>query len=124
MNWFNRKKRQRITIVPVPSTAMRADQWTASPECVTTAQKLFATPEFRTILSILRNESPSCYGLPMGSSHDDQIAHSYKAAGYNLCLNNLESLAVKHTTHAPLEATFEPEPPRQDPLHPTPEPLL
>lgn len=117
MNWLQSlllaaRPRRRVVITPIASTTMRAADWCASPECTAAASRLFATPEFRTIISILRNESPASYGLPMGASHDDQIAHSYKAAGYQLALNTLESLATHNRAHAPLEATFAPEPPR------------
>ena len=113
MNWFNRKPPASKTIIKViHSTAMRMDQWRSSPELVEYAKRLFTTPEFQTLLDVLRNESPSSFGLPIGSSHDDQIAHSYKGTGYNLCLNNIEALSNMHEHPTYLEATFEPEPER------------
>lgn len=104
-----------IQIRVINSTALRMDQWRSSPELVTYAQRLFATPEFQTLVGVLRSESPSNYGLNIGATHDDQIAHSYKAAGYNLCLNNLDAFARIETHSEPIEATFEPEPPRTKP---------
>jgi hypothetical protein len=108
----------RAPIQVVLSTSIRLEQWQNSPELVEFAKALFRDPRFQTMLSVLRTESPSNYGLATGSSHDDQIAHSYKGAGYNLCLNTLESLAeyVKHPEH--LEATFEPEKPPPLPHQP------
>jgi hypothetical protein len=85
------------------------EQWTASKELVLYAQRLFASPEFQTLVGVLRNECPSNYGLGLGATHDDQIAHSYKASGYNLCLNNLEALSKLEERADPIEATFEPE---------------
>lgn len=88
---------------------MRLEDWRGSVDLITYAKQLFATAEFQTLMSVLRNESPSSYGLGLGATHDDQIAHSYKATGYNLCLNNLESLAKLSEASEPIEATFEPE---------------
>lgn len=115
MNWpFRRRTRAAIQVIP--STSMRLSDWTASPDLVRAAQRLFASHEFQTILAILRNESPSNFGISLGSTHDDQIAHAYKATGYNLCVSTLESFATPRTERAPLEATFEPEP--EHPLPP------
>lgn len=115
MNWIQSlllRPRRRIVITPVLSTSMTLADWTASPECVATARRTFDTPQFQTMLSILRNESPASYGLATGSTHDDQIGHAYTIKGYNLALNNLEALARMAEKRTPLEATFAPEPPR------------
>jgi len=115
MNWFKPKTtepQQRTVVRVIHSTSMRMDQWRTSPELVVYAQKLFESPQFQTLLDVLRNESPSSYGLPIGATHDDQIAHSYKATGYNLCLNNMETLSNLHKQQDILEATFEAEPGR------------
>lgn len=111
MNWKSFLPRRRVVIRPLTSSQMRLRDWRASPELVASAQKLFALPEFRTMLSILHNESPSSYGLALGATHDDQIAHAYKSAGYALALNNLEALATIDKRLTPLESTFEPEQP-------------
>ena len=108
MGLFTRKPVTRIKVIH--STSMRMDQWRSSKELVGYAQKLFTSPEFQTLLGVLRNEGPSNFGLA-GGTHDDHIAHSYRGEGYNLALNNLESLARMEERLEPLEATFEPEPP-------------
>lgn len=105
------KKPKPVQVRVIHSTSMRLEEWRSSPELVTYAQRLFNTPEFQTLLGVLRNESPSNFGLGIGASHDDQIAHSYKAAGYNLCLNNMEAFTRIETQSEPLKATFEPEKP-------------
>lgn len=108
MGLFNKKSATRIKVIH--STAIRLAQWRTSKEFTSYAAKLFHAPEFQTLLSVLRNECPSNFGLA-GGTHDDHIAHAYRGEGYNLALNNLESLAAFQETHEPLEATFEPEPP-------------
>lgn len=117
MSWFKRKPQPppqtRITVIH--STAMTAAQFRSSPDLVKYAKTLFQSPEFQTLYAVLRNESPHNYGLPMGASHDDHIAHSYKGEGYTLCLNNIEALTRLVSATEPLEATWEPEPPRQMP---------
>lgn len=97
----------------IHSSTITMDQWRSSPELVTYARQLFATPQFQTLVSVLRNESPTSWGLHTGSTHDDQIAHSYRGAGYHLCLNNLEALAIYESKPELLEATFAPEPGRE-----------
>ena len=89
---------------------MRMEQWRSSKELVTYAAKLFATPEFQTLMGVLRTETPSNMGLS-GGTHDDHIAHAYRGEGYNLALNNLEALAQLHEHTEPLVAEFKPEPP-------------
>lgn len=116
MNFFRRKPK-RAVIAVIPTTRMRLEQWRRNPSLVDAARKLFETREFQTIISVLRNESPASYGLSIGSSHDDHVAHAYKAEGYNLCLNTLEEFAVHQRQESPIEATFEAEPPH--PISPT-----
>ncbi len=108
MAFFNRPKPVRIKVIH--STSMRLEQWCSSKELVGYAQKLFATPQFQTLLGVLRNETPSNMGLS-GGTHDDHIAHAYRGEGYNLALNNLEALATMIEQPQHIEATFEPEPP-------------
>lgn len=111
MSWFKRSKLPaKAAVQVIHASTMRMEQWRNSPELVRYAQQLFSTPQFQTMLAILRNESPSSFGLAIGSTHDDQIAHAYKGTGYNLCLNNLEALAIEESRPEMLEATFEPEP--------------
>lgn len=108
MSFFKRNSQARIKVIH--STSVRLKDWRASRELVTYAQRLFATPEFQTLLGALRNEAPSNFGLA-GGTHDDHIAHAYRGEGYNLALNNLESLATMEEGAVALEATFEPESP-------------
>lgn len=108
MSFFSRKSRIQVKVIH--STTIRLKDWRSSKELVGYAQKLFATPEFQTLLGALRNEAPSNFGLS-GGTHDDHIAHAYRGEGYNLALNNLESLASMEDHAEPLEATFAPEPP-------------
>lgn len=101
--------KRRAQIRTILSTQVTLSTWTASPELVQYAQRLHASREFQTLLSCLRNESPANWPLPHGATHDDQIAHSYKAAGYNLALNNIEAMCELARTAKAIEATFEPE---------------
>lgn len=110
MGLFKRKSVTQIKVIH--STSMRLEQWKSSQELVGYAQRLFATPEFQTLLGVLRNECPSNFGLS-GGTHDDHIAHAYRGEGYNLALNNLESLAALEKSKPQIEATFAPEAPIQ-----------
>ena len=116
MNFFRRKPKERVQLRVLHSTSMRLEQWQNSPELVDYAKRLFQTPQFLTMMDILRNESPASFGLALGSSHDDHVAHAYKGEGYNLALNNLEALATQVQQYDMPEATFAPEP--RQPLPP------
>lgn len=104
-----RKKPIRAQVRVINSTAIRLRDWRISPELVLYAQRLMNSPEFQTVLAVLRNESPSSYGLGIGATHDDQIAHAYKATGYNMAVNTLEAMASREEIREPIEATFSPE---------------
>lgn len=113
MRFFRRNKPPRIEVKVMPSTAMKLTDWRMSPELVRYAKRLMDDPQFQILLSVLRNESPSNYGVPYGATHDDRIAHACKAEGYHLALNNLEALAEEEKKPIHIEATFAPEPPRE-----------
>src|SRR5689334_8194299 len=118
MSLLNIFKPKRQQIVMVQSTQMRLETWCASPDLVKIARKLLELPELQTMISVLRNESPSSYGLSMGASHDDHLAHAYKNEGYFMAINTLERMGELVKVKGILEATFEAEPPRQNPLQP------
>lgn len=102
--------KKRIRIQVVRSTALRVEDWRQSPELVTYAAKLLNTPEFRTLLDVLRNESPANFGFPVtGVSAEDRITYAGRIEGYNQAMNLIESLGTPGIQRARLEATFEPE---------------
>lgn len=105
-----RRPAPRTQIKVIHSTSIRLAQWRSSLELTRYAAELFATPQFQTLLGVLRNECPANFGLS-GGTHDDHIAHAYRGEGYNLALNNLEAMASLEEKRTPLEATFVPEPP-------------
>lgn len=107
---FFKRPAPKVQIKVIHSTSMRLSDWCSSKELVTYAQRLFNTPEFQTMLGVLRNETPSNMGLS-GGTHDDHIAHAYRGEGYNLAMNNLEALAQMTEHVEPLVAEFKPEPP-------------
>lgn len=103
--------KRTVVIEHLPSTELRLSDWQASTELVVSAQKLKRDPAFRTMLDVLRNESPANFALPItGMTADDRIAHASRIEGYNLALNNIDAMAHLNNTREPLEATFEPEP--------------
>lgn len=112
--WTKAAPAQRKIIV-VRSTQMRIADWTSDPHLVRTAYDLLQRADVQTILAILRNESPTSYGLPLGASHDDRIAHACRAEGYAMALNNLEAMAQLAPKTKHLETTFASEEPQ--PVH-------
>lgn len=110
-SWLKPKPQVAVTrqITVVRSSSLRLSDWTCDESLVKETNKLQQTPLFQAMLGVLRNESPGCYGVAMGATHDDRIAHACKAEGYQLALNNLEALGVLIKPQAFLESTFEPE---------------
>lgn len=105
-------KKRPIAVRVVPHTQLKLEQWQQSPELVKSARKLLETNEFQIMLAVLRNENPSNYGIRgYGATHDDHVAHAFKAAGYSQCLANLESMAFDWKPPVELEATFGANPP-------------
>lgn len=94
---------------------MRASVWRQSPELCEYAAKLFSTPQFRTALAVIRNESPHNFDQPSnGVLGEDRIVWAGRVEGYNQALRVLESLAKPIESAFHLEATFEPpEQPQQ-----------
>lgn len=111
MGFFSRKPaKTKIQVVSVQSTELRLDQWRSMPDLVLAAQRLRKDSTFRAIIDVLRTESPANYGLPLtGVSPEDRCHHASKIEGYNLALNNLESLCHVNPHTEPIEATFEKE---------------
>lgn len=109
LSWFTKAPPPKRQIVVVRSTQMRLADWTRDPQLARTAYDLLQRPEVQTMLAILRNESPSSYGLPLGASHDDRIAHACRAEGYAMALNNLEAMAQLAAKSDYVETTFAPE---------------
>jgi hypothetical protein len=65
-------------------------------------------PIFKTMLDVLRTESPVNLGLPkLGVQPTDRIVHQAQVEGYHLCLNNIEAMTTKGPESQTVEATFE-----------------
>lgn len=73
------------------------------------AMKVWANPDFRMMVSCLKNESPANFVLPDDAAPTRSVALQRRTEGYLMFLANLEALARFEQKPEALEATFEPE---------------
>ena len=105
-----------INVQVVRSSDLTLEQWRKSEGLVSSLLTLSKTPIFKTMLDVLRTESPVNLGLPkLGVQPTDRIVHQAQIEGYHLCLNNIEAMITKGQESQTVEATFE-DPDFQQPL--------
>ena len=105
MNLFKRKSKPAVLRVRA-NLGISAETWRKSEELVTKAGDLLRSDLGRSILDVLSYESPHNLHLP-GADLPARALHQARIEGYNLCLNNLESLGTPDTGSGDLtEATF------------------
>lgn len=111
-----KQKPQPVTVQVVRSSDLTLDQWRKSEALVSSLLALTKSPVFKTMMDVLRNESPVNLGLPkLGVQPTDRIVHQAQVEGYHLCLNNIEAMATPGAQSSTVEATFE-DPDVQPPL--------
>ena len=87
---------------------LRIEDWQANDNLVSKAAAVVSLPDFKLMLSVLRTESPSNYGLPqLGVSAEDRAAWQARTEGYHACLNNIEALAELKRQRTYIEPTYE-----------------
>jgi hypothetical protein len=110
------KPTSAVTVQVVRSSDLTLEQWRKSEGLVSSLLALAKTPVFKTMMDVLRNESPVNLGLPkLGVQPTDRIVHQAQVEGYHLCLNNIEAMATVGPQSTTVEATFE-DPDVQPPL--------
>lgn len=105
-----------INVQVVRSSDLTLEQWRQSEGLVSSLLTLSKQPIFKTMMDVLRTESPVNLGLPkLGVQPTDRIVHQAQVEGYHLCLNNIEAMITKGAESRTVEATFE-DPDFQTPL--------
>ncbi len=89
------------------SWKLTLDQWRQQEQMVLESRKLAQNLTYKAQMDVLRNSHP-CHTLftPIGVSPTDRVVQQAKIEGYELCLNNLESMSKQLKSPKPLEATF------------------
>jgi len=102
-----------LNVQVVRSSDLTLEQWRKSESLISGLLTLSKTPIFKTMMDVLRNESPVNLGLPkLGVQPTDRIVHQAQVEGYHLCLNNIEAMVTKGLESQHIEATFlDPEQP-------------
>ena len=98
----------QIKVVMVGSNTLSLDQWRKDSRLVTSAKELARNEVFRMQVAVLENSHPRFLAFQAtGVSVEDRAAMQAKCEGYQLCLNNLESMSKEWTISKPLVATFQ-----------------
>ena len=118
MNWFTKLFARQVgesgasfpprPIIPIESSNLTLAEWVKHPELILEAKNICAEPTFKLMLDTLKNESPANYKMPKGSQPTDLITHLGEIDGYNMAINNMLAMTVKHEQMTTLEASFAP----------------
>jgi hypothetical protein len=100
-------KTAAVKIIAADSPDLRLTTWRENEPLVAEWAQIVKLPIFRVMLQTLKNESPLHYGEEKPGA-DGKILRLGTIEGYQLALNNLESLATLAQQQKPLVATFEP----------------
>lgn len=103
------KRQKKIEVIRREETTITLDEWRSTPDLVKIAQSVWSNPDFRLMISCLKNESPAYFVLPDDASPGRSVAIQRRCEGYNFAINNLEAMRTLRTVPEPLESTFEPE---------------
>lgn len=100
---------QQIKVQLVSSSTLTLDQWRKDTRLVSSAKELARNEVFRMQMAVLENSHPRfLHFASFDVKMEDRAAHQAKIEGYQLCLNNLESMTVAWVFSKPLVATFQP----------------
>ena len=105
LNFFRQPR--KLVLIRRLSSRLRMHEWRATPDLIKSAQKFLSDPEFLTVIDVLRNESPINWISIRPMTIEDRAVTQARIEGYQLCLNNLESLGTYDKPKEELEPTFE-----------------
>lgn len=108
LDFFKRKKPQ-VRVVLRQASTLTVAEWRGMPSLVTAAQKVFADPNFKAMVEVLRTDAPHNYGMIFKGAQPMEYAQRVgEIEGYLKCLNNLEAMALPLEVSEMPPATFEP----------------
>jgi len=102
---------RKIVVVRREETKLTLSEWQSDRDLVKLAAKVWANPDFRMMVSCLRNDSPANFVLPDDALPTRSIALQRRGEGYLMAITNLEAMARFVQPAELLEPTFEPEEP-------------
>lgn len=107
----NPAQQEKIVVVRREHTKLRLQEWQSQAGLVEAARKVWSDSNFRLMVDVLNNESPSNLHLIPTADTNLRASIQAKTEGYNLCLANLEALKEMRKADSFIEATFEPPEP-------------
>lgn len=110
--WLNGKyplSKTRVLLVDAQPSDLTLNEWTKHIELTHEAYTMAQTPIFKSMIEVLKNESPANYKMPKGSQPTDLVVHLGEIDGYNMAINNMLAMTVQHEKLEPLVASFEAE---------------
>ena len=99
---FTKPPIRRIEIVRRDITRVRLSEWRADAGLCATGGRVLMDASVQLMIQVLRNENPSSWALPPGSSLETRACYQAMIEGYTMALSNLEAMAV-HDKVVPLE---------------------
>lgn len=106
LNFFRPQPRKLLLIRRI-SSRLRMSEWKSERDLVRAARKFLSDPEFLALVDVLRNESPINWITVRPMTIEDRAVTQARIEGYQLCINNLESLGMFEKPSEKLEPTFE-----------------
>lgn len=99
----------QLKVQLVSSATLTLEQWRKDQRLVAAAKELTRNETFRMAMAVLENSHPRLLAFPsINTTTEDRAAMQAKIEGYQLCLNNLESMSRDYSLSKPLVATFKP----------------
>lgn len=102
-------RRKSVQVVRISETKLSLSEWRASSELVKLAHAVWQNPDFRLMVSCLKNENPAYFVLPDDANPSRSVALQRRAEGYNMAITNLEAMATLDSIGDMPEPTFQPE---------------
>ena len=88
---------------------MTSIEWRKREDLQSAAAQVLENPHLKSMLDIMRNESPIQSPMPRLGSTDSDKAMAYGTeVGYQLALKRLQMFAVPFTEPQPIVSTFKP----------------
>jgi hypothetical protein len=105
--YFRKKQSQPIQVVRRDACRLRMSEWRANLALVREAGDVLNTTTARTMIDVVRNESPANIVL-LGVPIEERAVMQARIEGYQMALTNLEALAEFEQPKEQLpEPTFE-----------------
>jgi hypothetical protein len=108
---FTRKSQDALVRYKRPGITLTLSEFQKNDSLVTEAMKISATPIWRVMMEVMKNEclSNSYQFQSVGVPIVDRAVFQAQVEGYMMAINNLETMSTPYIEEIQPEATFAPE---------------